>query len=50
MRVQVRNKFSANYDRIGIADEKSWDRNDFWIPVFFNGQRHLVAKRDLVEA
>jgi hypothetical protein len=50
MRVRVTNKFSANYDRIGIADEKSWDRNDFWIPVVINGVRHLIAKMDLVEA
>jgi hypothetical protein len=50
MRVQVVNKFSPNYAKTGMADEKAWDRNDFWIPVLINGIRHLVAKMDLVEA
>jgi hypothetical protein len=50
MKVRVINKFSNNYDKVGIADVAAWDRDDFWIPVTINGERHLVAKRDLVEA
>ena len=50
MRVRVTNKFSNNYDKVGIADETAWDRDDFWIPVTINGERHLIAKIDLVEA
>ena len=50
MKVQVVNQFSNNHGKTGIADEKSWDRNDFWISVVINGVRHLIAKMDLVEA
>jgi len=50
MKVRVVNKNSSNYERTGIADEAAWDRDDFWIPVVINGEDHMVAKRDLVEA
>ena len=50
MRVRVVNPFSVNFDRVGIADEAAWDRNDFWIPVTIGRNSCLVAKKDLVEA
>lgn len=49
MRVLVVNKMSNNHGKIGVADEAAWDRNDFWIPVSFDGSQNLVAKRDLQE-
>ena len=48
--VRVVNRYSNNHEKTGIADVAAWDRNDFWIPVMIDGQRHLIAKADLVEA
>ena len=50
MKVQVVNNFGNYHGRIGFADVAAWDRNDFWIPVVIDGERHMIAKRDLVEA
>ena len=49
MRVRVKNQFSLNHGRVGIADEAAWDRDDFWIQVSFGNSINMIAKRDLRE-
>lgn len=49
MRVRVKNHFSASSGRVGIADEKAWNEDQFWIPVVIDNVPHLFAKRDLEE-
>jgi hypothetical protein len=49
MLVRVINRFSLTYGKSGLADEKAWSEERFWIPVMFGGIRYLVARHDLEE-
>ena len=47
MWVRVINRFSPTYGKSGLADEKAWSEEKFWVPVMFGSLRYLVARHDL---
>lgn len=49
MKVQVVNKRSDDYGRVGCADESAWNLDKFWIPVTMGKTTRLFAKMYLVE-